>query len=98
MEAAIRETREETGIGQLVAIPGFRKTSRYIVMRSGHRVFKTVVYFLGRAKQVDVCLSSEHQTFAWLPFEEAVLVLTYEESRRILAAAQSRLAESSLFA
>jgi bis(5'-nucleosidyl)-tetraphosphatase len=93
--AASRETVEETSISDIVPVPGFSETSRYMVSRNGHRIPKTVVYFLAATTQSDVSLSSEHEAFRWLSYSDAVERLTYAESKRILACAEQRLAASS---
>lgn len=94
LEAAVREIFEETSIDQLQPIPGFRETSSYYFQRNGQRIAKIVIYFLAETPRSDVSLSSEHIEFRWLPFEDAVGALTYDESRRILNDANRLLAES----
>lgn len=94
MKAALRETREETNIKDLSPISGFRRTSTYTVQRGGQCRSKTVAYFLAETTQSNVVLSSEHQGFRWLPFADAMALLTYDESRRILADAEQSLAAS----
>jgi len=93
--AAIRETAEETGISDIVPIPEFREMSHYMVSRNGHRIPKTVVYFLAGTTQSNVSLSSEHVAFRWLSYPDTVERLTYAESRRILACAEQLLAASA---
>ena len=95
LEAAVREIFEETSIDQLHPIPGFRETSSYYLQRNGQRIAKIVIYFLAETPRSDVFLSSEHIEFRWLPFEDAVGALTYDESRRILNDANRLLAESA---
>jgi len=91
--AAVREIFEETSIEQVRPIAGFRETSSYHVSRNGRRVGKTVAYYLAETKRSKVSLSFEHTDFQWLRLEEAVGVLTYAESRRILADADRLLSE-----
>ena len=90
---AIREVMEETGISQLQPIPGFHESSSYVFERGGHRISKTVVYFLGSASTAGVELSSEHEAYRWLPAAEAAKLLTYDEARRILGRAEAVLAQ-----
>ena len=94
MKAAIRETFEETTISNLVPVPGFRETSSYTVSRDGQWRSKTVAYFLAEATQSKVSLSTEHEAFQWLSFADAIGLLTYDESRRILTDAESLLGRS----
>ena len=94
MEAAVREILEETSISTLAPVPGFRETSSYTVSRNGQWISKTVAYFLAETPQPEVSLSAEHEAFQWLAFEDAVGLLTYDESRRILTEAESLLERS----
>ena len=84
IEAAIRETFEETSISNLAPVLGFRETSSYTVSRNGQPRSKIVAYFLAETTQSEVALSTEHKAFQWMAFPEAIELLTYDESRRIL--------------
>ena len=95
LEAAVREIFEETCIDQLSPIPGFRGTSSYQLRRNGQPIAKTVAYYLAETTESDVALSAEHTAFQWLGFEDALAVLTYDESRRVLCEANRLLACSS---
>ena len=88
IEAAIRETFEETSISNLVPVVGFRETSSYTVSRNGQPRSKTVAYFLAETTQSDVSLSTEHKAYQWMAFPEAIGLLTHDESRRILTDAE----------
>ena len=95
IEAALRETFEETGIRRIRPILGFRKTSSYTVSRNGQDRAKTVAYFLAEAAKGDVSLSSEHTDYQWLELAEAVATVTYAESQRILTEADAWLVAAS---
>jgi bis(5'-nucleosidyl)-tetraphosphatase len=90
-EAAVREIAEETSIEQLDAVPEFRETSNYCFERDGRQTTKSVVYYLAETAESEVCLSDEHTDFQWLPFEDAIDTLTYEETRRVLSDADELL-------
>lgn len=60
---AIRETKEETGLGK---IPGYRFDS--METRDGERKFSTFFYKV--QEPFDVTLSKEHSEFCWAGFEE----------------------------
>jgi len=94
LSAAEREIREETGIADFQPISGFRAVSRYRFLRNGRPVDKTVVYFLARVRDGDVRISAEHNASGWFSPAEAERALTYEQGRRILAAAEEYLAGS----
>ncbi|MFC2081954.1 bis(5'-nucleosyl)-tetraphosphatase [Candidatus Bipolaricaulota bacterium] len=92
LAAATRETMEETGIGDIELIPGFRVETSYGFRRDGHPVSKRVTYFLAEVATGTVCLSDEHQESRWLDAQEAAELLTYEESRGVLKCAARHLA------
>jgi 8-oxo-dGTP pyrophosphatase MutT (NUDIX family) len=91
-QAAVRELREETGIRQVDRVTRFERDMHYAFFspKKG-RVVKTVTYFLGRTKTEKVDISDEHSSYAWLPFDEAMQRLTYENAREMLAAAHEAL-------
>lgn len=83
-ETVNREVREETGISQLTIIPGFREAVRYFFQKEGKKVFKEVVFYLAQAKTKNVQISFEHLGFEWLPFEKALVKITYKNAKEIL--------------
>jgi 8-oxo-dGTP diphosphatase len=92
IEAALRETREETGFTDLAILPDVRYRSSYRLHREGRgEVCKTVEYFLARVAGDPVELSSEHSRARWLPLHEALAVLQYEEARALLREAHRHL-------
>lgn len=85
MDAARREVREETGLSKVEVLPGFTHAFDYEYRRSDRtRVHKTVTFFLARASTHKVRISHEHRDFAWLPYEQAVDRVTYENARNLL--------------
>ena len=86
IQAAVRETEEETGLTNLTVINGFREKIEYHYRRNQKLVHKEVVYFLAEttAKEDTVLLSYEHSGFKWVEFNEALKLLTYENDRHIL--------------
>ena len=79
-----REIEEETGIKDIQFINGFKKTIEYFFRRKGKTIFKTNIYFLAETKTKEVKLSFEHIDFRWLPYEAALKILTFENSRKVL--------------
>lgn len=87
-QAAVRELREETGIRQVDRVGRFEKNMHYAFYSSKKGpVHKTVTYFAGRTRTEEVVVSDEHSGFAWLPYDEAMERLTYDNAREMLAAA-----------
>jgi bis(5'-nucleosidyl)-tetraphosphatase len=88
-QAAVREVREETGIKQIDRVGKFEQDMHYVFYspKKG-RIHKRVTYFVGRTRTETVGLSDEHTGYAWLPFAEAIVKLTYENAREILRAAE----------
>jgi bis(5'-nucleosidyl)-tetraphosphatase len=91
-QAAVRELREETGIRQVDRVGRFQRDMHYI-FRSPKKglVHKTVTYFLGRTREENVALSHEHEGYAWLPLDEALERLTFDNAREMLRAAAETL-------
>lgn len=91
VQAALRETREESGIGAIDLVPDFRAVSAYRFFRGETLVSKEVVYFLGRVCQSDIVLSQEHIESRWLVYSAAQGTLTYAGARNVLRAAEEYL-------
>ena len=91
-QAAVRELREETGIRQVDRVGRFEHQIHYMFHSGKHGlVSKTVSIFLGTTRTQTVQVSHEHQGHAWLPYEEAMQRLTYDNAREALAAAHEVL-------
>jgi 8-oxo-dGTP pyrophosphatase MutT (NUDIX family) len=88
---ARRETREETGIDDLVFLSGFRERMEYVYKREGRLMHKEVIFFLGRTETEKVTLSDEHVGFEWLPYEDALERLTFGNAKDLLKAAHAFL-------
>lgn len=91
-QAAVRELREETGIRQVDRRTNYRQQMQYAFYssRKGH-IKKTVTYFVGETRTEKVSLSDEHTGYAWLPYEQAMDTLTFENARELLATAEQTL-------
>ena len=93
-EAAIRETREETGITDLEFLKDFEERIEYHFQFEGKLIHKQVVFFLAKTKTRDVKVSQEHTNFIWLDFENAIKKITYENAKNILSKANKLLVKS----
>jgi 8-oxo-dGTP pyrophosphatase MutT (NUDIX family) len=93
--AAAREIVEESGlrgveIGEEVAEIAYR----FYDPRHDRNVFKTVVYFLAGTSDSRVRTEPIFDAFRWVPSSEAMLLIEYDEDRRVVAAATSKLAQA----
>ena len=93
IDTMVREVREETGLVHIRVVPGFENVIEYYYNRSGKKVHKQVTFFLAEATDPaeSVKLSFEHRQFAWRSFEEAMKVVSYQNSRRLLRASEQVL-------
>lgn len=89
---ALRELTEETGITEIVFDQSYREPMYYEFNRGlKERVKKVVVYFVAETQEEAVKISFEHKNFRWLPYEEALQRLTYENARDLLRKAEQHL-------
>lgn len=93
IEAAKREIEEETGLKDLVFIPGFQRKSSWFYTRKGEneQVYKEVFFYLCRAKTKKVKISFENIDFCWLTYTEAIKKITYENTKDVLREADKYL-------
>jgi bis(5'-nucleosidyl)-tetraphosphatase len=87
-ETAHRELLEETGIGDLIFVDGFREEMSYKHNLNNKLSHKQVIFFLGKTDLEDIHLSHEHHDSLWLPYEEALEKLTYENAKEMLKKAE----------
>lgn len=83
-DTALREVLEETGL-EIRLIDGFKEKSKYSP-RPG--VEKTVTFYLGFSMGDVKIQEEEILEYEYLPYEEARLRITFQESRQIIAAAK----------
>ncbi|OGZ97742.1 MAG: hypothetical protein A3J10_00620 [Candidatus Sungbacteria bacterium RIFCSPLOWO2_02_FULL_54_10] len=95
IDAARRETREEAGIGYLEVIEGFKATARYFSQKDGKPALKFVAMFLGRAGDLDLTLSWEHDRYEWLAYGVARERITLPQMKEVLEKAGRFLEEQN---
>ena len=88
-EAALRESKEETGITDIEFIDGFEEKIQYTYQYSGKRVRKEVIFFLAKTKTKDVTLSDEHLDHVWLEYDDAFSKTTYQNAKDLLSKSKS---------
>lgn len=90
-EAARRECAEETGLREIIFVPGFKETERYFYIFEGEKILKFVVWFAAQSKRKRVKISWEHSGAVWLSYDRAYQRLFYAGSRRLLKKAEAFL-------
>ena len=90
LETAIRELKEETNL-EVKLISGFRCQIEYKLPRLNDTV-KQSVYFLGECLTEEVvCQKTEVSEANFLPYEDALELLTFEDTKKILREAEAFL-------
>jgi len=95
-DAVMRELAEETGIRNARFIPGYREVISYFFRVKRRTVFKEVVYYLVETEEKTVTISFEHTGYRWLPFEEALALATFQNTRDVLLKACQFLASQEI--
>ena len=92
-QAARRELTEETGLHDVTIHDGFEESLVYQFNDfRGYPVEKTVYFFVGEVPyKGPITLSHEHQAYAWLPYEKALEMLTYQNAKNVLIKAHAFL-------
>lgn len=89
-ETARRELEEETGIKSIDIIPGFRHTQEWFFRAEGQLIRKKATYLLAKVteKEADgVIISSEHEDFQWLNYQDSLIKMKIKNNKDMLKAA-----------
>lgn len=95
-QTAVREIREETGLTDVRMADGFKKVIEYYYNRDGNRIHKQVIFFLAETKEEKIKISFEHQDYAWFHYEDALGVVSYQNSKKLLRAAEDLFTQEVL--
>jgi bis(5'-nucleosidyl)-tetraphosphatase len=95
LEAALRETKEEAGITP-TPVSDFLERIEYEVWEEGKRQKKQVYFFLGTVENENVKLSFEHSEYRWVDYQEALLLLKYQNQRQVIDKAYQHLKKIGL--
>jgi 8-oxo-dGTP pyrophosphatase MutT (NUDIX family) len=90
-ETARREIAEETGLKDLEFIPGFREKTFWFFRKEGQTIYKEAIILLAKTTTDKITISSEHQDYKWLNYEEAMKVMTFKNAKAILEKANKFL-------
>ncbi len=96
IQTAAREFQEETGIAGWSFREGFERSLAYTYVRQGHKVLKTVTYYVVEVDgEPPMIQSPEHvedifgHWFHWGPFEQITRLLYHAKIRQLFAEADS---------
>jgi bis(5'-nucleosidyl)-tetraphosphatase len=92
LETIIREAQEETGLNDLQFVDGFGQKMEYFFAFEEKKIFKIVNFCLAKTMTEKIILSHEHNDFAWLPYQEAYVALSFDNAKKVLKAANDFLA------
>lgn len=93
-QTAIRETKEETGISDIVFLDNFEEWIKYDFQYQGELVHKKVVFFLAETKTSDVKISHEHLNFTWADYNTAMEKTTFDNAKTVLTKAHALLCKT----
>src|SRR3990170_3329354 len=93
-QAALREIREETGLGQgdLKFKSNFKVYEKFTfwrrIVNKNVKVFKIVIFYLAETKNPIINISKEHNGYGWFTHREAIKILEkYKDSQKVLTQA-----------
>lgn len=87
--AALRETKEETGLGRqdLAFVECFKTREQWTFMRGNQKIHRTIIFYLAQTTKTHVRVSHEHQGYGWFTYREAMKILIGKkngENRKVL--------------
>ncbi len=88
---AARELTEETGIKKIRFFDGFREQISYTYSLHRKPSNKEVIFFLAETPEYFIKISHEHRGFKWLPYQDAVKKLTFDNARNLIHKAEKFL-------
>ncbi len=91
-DAALREVREETGLGDLVLGPRLQTIDWFFRFR-GRLIHKYCHFYLIEAPTGDTCPQEDEgiTECVWLPLHEAIESISYDNAREVLRLAAEQL-------
>jgi|TARA_B100001105_G_C22220502_1_gene369421 8-oxo-dGTP pyrophosphatase MutT (NUDIX family) len=93
-ETAIRETKEETGITDIVFAENFEEWIEYNFKYQGELVQKKVVFFLAETKTEEIKISHEHSGYIWMDYNTSMEKTTFDNAKTVLTKAEKLLSNT----
>ena len=93
-ETAIRETKEETGITDIVFAENFEEWIEYNFKYQGKLVQKKVVFFLAETKTKEIKISHEHSGYTWMDYNLSMEKITFDNAKIVITKAQKLLSNT----
>ena len=93
-ETAIRETKEETGITDIVFAENFEEWIEYNFKYKGELVQKKVVFFLAETKTEEIKISHEHSGYIWMDYNASMEKTTFDNAKTVLTKAEKLLSNT----
>ncbi len=91
-QTALREAAEETSYTKIELHPRFREKTSYFYRRDDKYIAKNVLWFCGKVLETHGGkVSFEHTRLIWLPYEQALAKLTYDNDKRMIRDAEEFL-------
>lgn len=91
-ETALRELKEEAGIGKIKLLDLPMLIERYDVTRNGKKLPKICMYFVGLVDSKNVTIQeSEISEYKWVSYEDAIKLFDYESRKKVLREAKEYL-------
>jgi len=94
--AAKREIKEETGLIDIKFLEGFKSWIKYFFKDKNKIVMKIVIFYLAETKNKEVKISSEHIGYVWLPYEQALIQITFQNAKKTLKKANDFVSKKSV--
>ncbi len=92
LQAACREFIEETGIVDYTVMADVSFSEQYFFTRQGQKFQKTVIYFPAMVLSPAVkCQQEEIQAYAWLEYERAIALMSFNGGKQVLTEAHRYL-------
>jgi 8-oxo-dGTP pyrophosphatase MutT (NUDIX family) len=91
-EGALRELKEEAGTTECILTDLPPISEEYTFQQDGEKYHKIVQYFIGSVKDDKVTIQQEEITdYKWATYEEALKILTYDNTKEVIKKAKEHL-------